>query len=151
MKLFRFFGQAAVQYIVDPQLIVDMLENDPQWGKPSTELMNAHKGEVLLLAPISYLALGLAFRGTRTMQDEFLSDLGITVIQHIPIKIMHAAYGAWCKYQKENPGVGGGGNVFDALYIGACALNYDGILTRQGELFRACYPQINAVEPERVA
>ena len=38
-------------------------------------------------------------------------------------------------------------SVFDQLYIGAYALLYDGILTRQGDLYRKYFESLNVVEP----
>ena len=136
-----------MQYLVDPRLIVDVLDADPEWGERSAKLFDKHKEDLLVLAPISYLALGPACMGMRTMQDEFLANLGITVGQKMPIDVMHAAYNAWCGYQKDNPGARGVGSVFDSLYIGAFALMYDGILTRQGDLYRKYYKTLEVFEP----
>lgn len=135
-----------MQYIVDPRLIVDVLENDRKWGKRSAELLDAHHNDVLLIAPCSYLALGPAFMGIRTVQDEFLSRLGICVAQKMPQNIMNSAYKAWCGYQKDHPQASAG-SVFDSLYIGAFALMYDGILTRQGQLYRTYYKTLRVIEP----
>ena len=135
------------QYLVDPRLIVDILENDPKWGKRAAKLIDAHADDLLVLAPISYLALGPAFMGMRTMQDEFLANLGISIAQRTPIDVMHAAYKAWCAYQQENPKAKGIGSVFDSLYVGAHALLYDGFLTRQGDLYRKYYQTLNIIEP----
>lgn len=135
------------QYLVDPRLIVDILDNDPEWGERSAKLIDSYSEHLLVLAPISYLALGPAFMGMRTMQDEFLANLGITVAQKTPLDVMHAAYKAWCAYQQENPKAKGIGSVFDSLYVGAHALLYDGFLTRQGDLYRKYYQTLNIIEP----
>lgn len=136
-----------MQYLVDPRLIVDILENDPKWGKRSAKLIDDHSDDLLVLAPISYLALGPAFMGMRTMQDEFLANLGITIAQRTPIDVMHAAYKAWVAYQQDNPNAKGIGSAFDSLYVGALALMYDGILTRQGSLYRKYYSTLRVFEP----
>lgn len=136
-----------MEYLVDPRLVVDILDGDPEWARRSAKLIDAHARDTLLLAPISYLSLGPAFMGMRTMQDEFLQNLGISVIGSVPVDAMYAAYDAWFRYQKDHPNAKGVGSVFDSLYVGALALLHDGILTRQGDLYREYYKTLRVFEP----
>ena len=135
------------QYVVDPRLVVDILEGDAEWGVRSARLMDRHRNSRLFIAPISYLALGPVFMGMRSMQDAFLANLGITLAQKFPIEVMTSAYKAWCAYEGDHPGASGPGSAFDSLYIGAIALLHDGILTRQGDLYRRYYPSLPLFEP----
>ena len=135
------------QYIVDPRLVVDILEGDAEWGVRSARLMDRHRNSRLFISPISYLALGPVFMGIRSMQDAFLANLGISVAQKFPIEVMDSAYKAWCAYKDDHPGASGPGSAFDSLYIGAFALLYDGIITRQGDLYRQYYPSLPVIEP----
>lgn len=135
------------QYVVDPRLVVDILEGDAEWGVRSARLMDRFRGKQLVIAPISYLALGPAFMGMRSLQDAFLANLGICVTQKFPIEVMNSAYKAWCAYKGDHPGASGPGSAFDSLYVGAIALLYDGILTRQGDLYRRYYPSLPVFEP----
>lgn len=136
-----------MKYLVDPQLILDVLENEGERAKSATALFEKHRQDELVLAPTSYLALSSAFMGIRSMQDRFLDNLGVTVTKNAPAKVMDAAYSAWSRYQKENPVVKGGMSVFDQLYIGAYALLFDGILTRNGSLYRTYFDSLNVIEP----
>ena len=136
-----------MKFLVDPQLVTDALEGESEAGNRAVALFEAHRADELILAPTSYLALSPAFMGIRTMQDRFLENFGIRVTKNAPAKVMDAAYSAWSRYQQENPRVTGGSSVFDQLYIGAYALLYDGILTRQGDLYRKYYESLNIVEP----
>ena len=81
------------------------------------------------------------------MQDRFLDNLGVKVTKNAPATVMNAAYQAWSRYQKENPIAKGGLSVFDQLYIGAYALLYDGILTRNGDLYRNYFESLKVIEP----
>ena len=135
------------QYIVDPRLVVDILEGDAEWGVRSARLMDRSRNNRLFIAPISYLALGPVFMGIRSMQDAFLANLGMSVAQKFPIEVMDSAYKAWCAYKDDHPGASGPGSAFDSLYIGAFALLYDGIITRQGDLYRQYYPSLPVIEP----
>lgn len=108
-------------------------------------LFNAHRADELFLAPTSYLALGPAFMGVRSTLDRFLDGLGIRVARNAPAKVMDTAYSVWSRYQADNPGAAGDRDAFDRLYVGACALVYDGILTRQVELYRRYFESLNVV------
>ena len=136
-----------MKFLVDPQLITDALKGESEAGKSALALFEAHRADDLILAPTSYIALSPAFMGIRSMQDRFLETLGIRVARNAPAKVMDAAYAAWSRYQQDNPRVAGGNSVFDQLYIGAYALLYDGILTRQGDLYRKYFESLNVVEP----
>ena len=135
------------KYLVDPELLLDILSGRGDAGPRATAFLERHRGDELVLAPTSYVALSAAFMGIRSMQDQFLKNFGITVTRNAPAKVMDAAYTAWSAYQKENPTVKGGMSVFDSLYIGAYALLFDGILTRQGDLYRRYFDTLNVLEP----
>ena len=136
-----------MKFLVDPQLITDALKGESEAGKSALALFEAHKADELILAPTSYVALSPAFMGIRSMQDRFLETIGVRVARNAPAKVMDAAYSAWSRYQQDNPRIAGGNSVFDQLYIGAYALLYDGILTRQGDLYRKYFESLNVVEP----
>ena len=136
-----------MKFLVDPQLITDALKGESEEGRRALNLFEAHKADELILAPTSYIALSPAFMGIRSMQDRFLETVGIRVLRNAPAKVMDAAYSAWSRYQQDNPRIAGGNSVFDQLYIGAYALLYDGILTRQGNLYRKYFETLNIVEP----
>ena len=135
------------KYLVDPELLLDILSGRGDARPCATAFLERHRDGELVLAPTSYVALSAAFMGIRSMQDQFLKNLGITVARTAPAKVMDAAYTAWSAYQRENPTVKGGMSVFDSLYIGAYALLFDGILTRQGDLYRRYFDTLNVLEP----
>ena len=136
-----------MKFLVDPQLVTDALEGESEGGRRAVALFEAHRADELILAPTSYVALSPAFMGIRSMQDRFLENFGIRVAKNAPAKVMDAAYSAWSRYQQDNPRIAGGNSVFDQLYIGAYALLYDGIMTRQGNLYRKYFESLNIVEP----
>ena len=135
------------KYLGDPELLLDILSGKGDSRLRAMALLEAHRDDELVLAPTSYVALSAAFMGIRSMQDQFLKNLGVMVTRNAPAKVMDAAYTAWSAYQKANPTVKGGMSVFDALYIGAYALLFDGILTRQGNLYRKYFDTLNVLEP----
>lgn len=134
------------RYIVDPQLVTDILDAKSEAAARANALIEAHRGDDLILAPTSYVALSSAFMGIRSMQDRFLENLGIRVAKTASEKVLSAAYSAWGRYQQDNPGSEGPG-IFESLYIGAYALLYDGLLTRQGDLYRKYFETLTVIEP----
>ena len=69
------------ELLVDPCLILDVLENDPLHGQSSAALIDRYANGGLVISPISYLELAPAFQGNRTLQDEFLGKLGISDVR----------------------------------------------------------------------
>ena len=136
-----------MKFLVDPKLVVDALASESEEGRSALALFEAHREDDLVLAPTSYIALSPSFMGIRSMQDRFLDNLGIRVARNAPAKVMDAAYQAWSRYQKDNPVMKGGMGVFDQLYIGAYALLYDGIMTRDSALYRTYFDTLNVIEP----
>lgn len=136
-----------MQYVVDPYLVVDILDGDPEWGERSARLLDAHRKDTLIMAPLSYLALAPAFCGQHSLQDEFLLGLGISVHCKYPMETLYAAYDAWYHYQLEHPDATGIGSPFDALCLGAFALSYDGLLTRNASLYRQYFLSLRVLEP----
>ena len=51
----------------------------------------------------------------REVQDRFLENLGIRVAKTASEKVLDAAYSAWSRYQKDNPGAEGPG-VFEKYF-----------------------------------
>lgn len=136
-----------MQYLVDPRLVVDVLDAEPEWGERSARLFDRYRKSELFLTPVSYLSLAPAFLGRRTVQDEFLKCLGIAVLGPLSVEAFAAAYRAWCRYQANNPNEPGLGGECVSLYLGATALQFGGLLTRRGAFYRRYYPNLVIIEP----
>ena len=50
-----------MRYAVDPYLVVDVLDGDPEWGERSARLFDAHQGDTLVMSSLAYLSLAPAF------------------------------------------------------------------------------------------
>lgn len=132
-------------WMVDLELIVDVLEDDPTYGRRSAQLIDEYRqfGE-LYITPVAYIQLGPLFCGMKDLQDKFLSSLGIAMAQkdiHANTSVVHAA---WCRYVKAT-GDSTSEIPFTKLLIGAAALSYDGLLTRRPAEFRRFFPKLNCV------
>ena len=63
-------------WLVDLELIVDVLEGDAVNGKASAALIDEYRlfGE-LYISPVAYIQLGPLFGGMKELQDKFLDQI----------------------------------------------------------------------------
>lgn len=132
-------------WMVDLELIVDVLEDDPTYGRASARLIDEYRrfGE-LYISPVAYIQLGPLFSGFKELQDKFLSGLGIALAQREIHDNTSLVLSAWCRYVKAS-GDTTSEIPFTKLLIGAASLGYDGLLTRRPEEFKRFFPKLNCV------
>ncbi len=130
-------------------MVLDVLENDPEFGLASARLLDKLAAEGLALCPISYIELAPAFLGDAGRQNEFLSAIGIDFSLAWEWKDTQQAHKAWDRYvgkRRENriakrP-------VADIL-IGAFAVGRKGLLTRNADDFLPVFPALSVVTPTK--
>ena len=67
--------------LVDTNVLVDVLENDPQWAEWSIgQLRNQSKIRRLAINPIIYAELSLTFSSFEAL-DQTIADLGLVMIE----------------------------------------------------------------------
>lgn len=132
-------------WMVDLQLIVDVLEGDPVHGEASAKLIDEyrHFGE-LYISPVAYIQLGPLFGGLKELQDKFLESLGIAMAEKTLQNHTAMVLSAWCRYVKTS-GDTTSEIPFTKLLIGAAALAHDGLLTRRGEEFKRFFPKLKCI------
>jgi hypothetical protein len=59
-------------WIVDTCVVLDVLENDPDFGMPSAMLLEARLGDGLAVSPVTMIELAPAFAGDLRAQKRFL-------------------------------------------------------------------------------
>ncbi len=64
-------------WVVDTCIVIDVLENDPEFGHASAELLDKMIADGIALCPVSYVELAPAFLGVSQRQNEFLDSIGI--------------------------------------------------------------------------
>lgn len=133
------------ELLVDPCLVLDVLENDPRYGHSSAALIDKYANGGLTLSPVAYLELAPAFAGNRTLQDEFLGKLGISVKCVFPESDLPPLHRRWARCVEEAAASGRAQPSFVAFINGACALTAEGLLTRRVELYRSLFPTLNLV------
>jgi predicted nucleic acid-binding protein len=133
--------------VVDTCVLIDITEDDPEFGEGSAECLAERLGDGLTVSPVTYVELAPVFDGSRRLLDEFLAGLGIEGSAVFDIADRSAAFSAWARHISERrAGKAGKRPVADVL-IGALALRHDGLITRNGDDFRALYPKLPIVDP----
>jgi predicted nucleic acid-binding protein len=135
--------------VVDTCVLIDITEDDPEFGEPSSECLATHLDEGLTVSPVSYVELAPVFDGSRRRLEAFLAGLGIDNSAVFDTADRHAAFGAWARHISDRrAGKAGKRPVADVL-IGALALRHDGLITRNGDDFLTLYPKLRIVDPTK--
>jgi len=134
-------------WIVDTCVVIDLLENDPDFGLRSAQLLEAHLPEGLAICPVSQIELAPAFEGDLAAQKSFLNQAGIHHHHGWTIADTEAAHRAWHLHiAARRAGTLPKRPIADIL-IGAYAANRRGLITRNPDDFRQNFPDLTILQP----
>lgn len=130
--------------LVDTNVLVDVLENDPTWAEWSVrQLRSQAQVHDLAINPVIYAELGAAFESIDEL-DAAIHDLGIRV-EEIPRAALFLAGKAYLKYRRAG---GGKSGVLSDFFIGAhAAVSRWTILTRDASRYRGYFPTVKLLTP----
>lgn len=130
--------------LVDTNVLVDVLENDPQWADWSIQQLRAQsKIHRLAINPIIYSELSLAFSTVEAL-DQTLDDLDLVMIE-MPRPALFLAGKAFVRYRGQG---GTKNNVLGDFFIGAhAAVSGHAILTRDTRRYATYFPSVVLVAP----
>ncbi|MEY3551617.1 MAG: hypothetical protein RL520_2285 [Pseudomonadota bacterium] len=131
--------------LVDTNVLVDVLQNDPQWADWSIAQLQAQsKVHRLSINPIIYAELSLNFSTVEAL-DAVISRMELDLLD-IPKPALFLAGKAFMQYHR------GGGlktNVLADFFIGAhAAVSGLPVLTRDTRRYQSYFPSINLVTPK---
>lgn len=131
--------------LVDTNVLVDVLENDPAWADWSVQQLRAQaQVHELLINPVIYAELSLTFDSVQAL-DEAIASMGIAV-QQLPNAALFLAGKAFIKYRRAG---GAKGNVLADFFIGAhAAVQGFSILTRDARRYKNYFPTVNLLTPD---
>jgi len=134
--------------LVDTNVLVDVLENDPSWADWSIGQLRAQsKIHRLAINPIIYSELSLAF-STLEALDQSVEDLGLVMIE-MPRPALFLAGKAFVRYRRQG---GTKVNVLGDFFIGAhAAVAHFPLLTRDTRRYASYYPSVTLIAPETTA
>lgn len=134
--------------LVDTNVLVDVLENDPEWADWSIGQLRAQsKIHRLAINPIIYAELSLTFSTVEAL-DQTIDKLGLAVIE-VPRPALFLAGKAFVRYRRQG---GAKSNVLGDFFIGAhAAVSGHPILTRDKQRYAAYFPSVKLIAPEAAA
>jgi predicted nucleic acid-binding protein len=130
--------------LVDTNVLVDVLEDDPEWADWSIGQLRAQsKIHRLAINPIIYSELSLTFSTVEAL-DRAVDDLNLAVIE-IPRPALFLAGKAFVRYRRQG---GAKQNVLADFFIGAqAAVSRYPILTRDTRRYSTYFSGVNLIAP----
>ena len=131
--------------LVDTNVLVDVLEDDPEWADWSIGQLRAQsKIHRLAINPVIYSELSLTFSTVEAL-DRTVDDLGLTMIE-IPRAALFLAGKAFVRYRRQG---GKKQNVLADFFIGAhAAVAGWPVLTRDVRRYARYFPTVALVSPD---
>ncbi|HET6719137.1 MAG TPA: type II toxin-antitoxin system VapC family toxin [Rhodocyclaceae bacterium] len=131
--------------LVDTNVLVDVLEDDPEWADWSIKQLRAQsKVHRLAINPVIYAELSLTFSSVEAL-DQVVSDLALTLIE-IPRPALFLAGKAFVRYRRLG---GTKHNVLGDFFIGAhAAVSGLAVLTRDTKRYASYFPSVKLISPE---
>lgn len=130
--------------LVDTNVLVDVLEDDPEWAEWSISQLRAQsKIHRLAINPIIYSEMSLTF-STVEVLDQILDELGLVMVE-IPRPALFLAGKAFVRYRRQG---GSKSNVLGDFFIGAhAAVSGYTILTRDIRRYKSYFPSVILIAP----
>lgn len=130
--------------LVDTNVLVDVLENDPEWADWSIGQLRAQsKIHPLGINPIIYAELSLTFSRVETL-DKTIDAMGLAV-KELPRPALFLAGKAFVLYRRQG---GKKTNVLADFFIGAhAAVLGCSLLTRDAQRYRYYFPGVELITP----
>ncbi|WP_408597825.1 type II toxin-antitoxin system VapC family toxin [Limnohabitans sp.] len=133
--------------LVDTNVLVDVLQNDPDWVDWSIAQLRAQSQiHRLIINPIIYAELSLTFSSVEAL-DRVLADMVLPVVE-VPKPALFLAGKAFVQYRRRG---GQKSNVLADFFIGAhAAVARLPLLTRDAQRYQRYFPSVRLVTPEMV-
>ena len=130
--------------LVDTNVLVDVLEDEPQWADWSASQMRMQaQAHQLAINPVVYAELSLAFDRSEDL-DQVLLSLELELLE-LPRPALFLAGKAFARYRSRG---GPRPNVLADFFIGAhAAVLRCPVLTRDAARYRSYFPSVRLITP----
>jgi len=130
--------------LVDTNVLVDVLQNDPQWADWSIAQLRAQAQlHALAINPVIYAELSLSFTTFEAL-DRVVATMELA-IHEVPRPALFLAGKAYLQYRRRG---GGKAQVLPDFFIGAhAAVEGWPLLTRDASRFRTYFPHLEVIAP----
>lgn len=130
--------------LVDTDVLVDVLQNDPQWADWSIAQLRAQATlHALAINPVIYAEMSLSFSTLEALDDVVLT-LALE-LREMPRPALFLAAKAYAQYRRRGASKA---QVLPDFFIGAHAV-VEGwpLLTRDASRFRSYFPTLDVIAP----
>ena len=133
------------RYVVDTNVLIDVLEDDPDWADWSIGQLRAQaKIHRLAINPIVYAELSLTF-STAEALDRSIEELGLAMVE-VPRPALFLAGKAFVRYRRQG---GRKNNVLADFFIGAhAAVSRWPLLTRDARRYTTYFSDVTLIAPD---
>jgi len=130
--------------LVDTNVLVDVLQDDPQWAEWSIGQLRAQaRVHALAINPIVYAELSLSFSSVEAL-DSVVARMELT-LHEVPRPALFLAGKAFAQYRRRG---GAKAQVLPDFIIGAhAAVSGWSLLTRDATRYRSYFPALRVVAP----
>lgn len=132
--------------LVDTNVLVDVLEDDPEWADWSIGQLRAQSQiHRLAINPVIYSELSLIFSTVEAL-EKTIDELGLAMIE-VPRPALFLAGKAFVRYRRQG---GNKNNVLADFFIGAhAAVSRFPLLTRDTRRYTTYFSDVQLVAPDR--
>jgi len=135
-------------WVVDTCVLIDVLEDDPEFGLTSATLLDRLLDQGLEVCPVTYAELAPAFEGDRVLQDEFLAGVGVSLPAEWSWTDTLEAHSAWARFIRLKRRGRVPRRPLADILIGAFAAGREGLVTRNPEDFHSVFPGLALAVPD---
>lgn len=130
--------------LVDTNVLVDVLQNDPQWADWSIAQLRAQAQlHALVINPVVYAEMSLSF-STLEALDDVVRTMALE-LHEIPRPALFLAAKAFAQYRRRG---GSKAQVLPDFFIGAhAAIQAWPLLTRDARRFSTYFPTLDLIAP----
>ena len=130
--------------LVDTNVLIDVLEDEPEWADWSIAQLRAQsRVHPLLINPIIYAELSLTFSAVEAL-DNTIENMGLAVAE-LPRPALFLAGKAYARYRRQG---GKKHNVLADFFIGAhAAVLGCPLLTRDARRYKNYFPSVTLITP----
>jgi hypothetical protein len=139
--------KSILMWVVDTCVVLDVFENDPQFGLVSARILEKLLADGIAVSPVTMVELSAAFAGDLAEQNRFLDEAGIFHTEAWTVADTEAAHRAWNSYVENRRSDKVPKRAVADILIGGFAMNRQGLITRNPTDFRRWFPKLLIREP----
>lgn len=133
-------------FVVDTCVLVDIADDDPEFGLSSATCLAGHLTTGLTISPVTYVELAPAFDSSPRLLDEFLEGVGIAVVADFNADDRRNAFVAWASHVSKRHARQVPKRPIADVLIGALGLRFSGLITRNVADFARLFPKLIVVD-----